>query len=73
MELKMHLPTTDPLQAIGAWFARALARRRARHQALQLAAMSEHELLDLGIGRSEVPALVSGGTADAGDAVRRRA
>ena len=54
MELKMHLPTTDPLQALAAWFARALARRRARHQALQLAAMSEHELLDLGIGRSEV-------------------
>jgi hypothetical protein len=25
---------------------------------MQLAAMSEHELLDLGIGRSEVPALL---------------
>ncbi len=62
MELKMPLPTIDPLQALGAWFSRALARRRARHQALQLAAMSEHELLDLGIGRSEVPALLFGAT-----------
>ena len=62
MELKMPLPTTDPLQALGAWFSRASAQRRARHQALELAAMSEHELLDLGIGRSEVPALLQEAT-----------
>jgi uncharacterized protein YjiS (DUF1127 family) len=60
MELRMNLPAKEPLQALVDWFARALARRRARHQALQLATMSEHELLDLGIGRSEVPALLNG-------------
>jgi uncharacterized protein YjiS (DUF1127 family) len=60
MELRMNLPAKEPLQALIDWFARVLARRRERHLALQLAAMSEHELLDLGIGRSEVPALLNG-------------
>jgi uncharacterized protein YjiS (DUF1127 family) len=62
MELRMNLSANEPLQALADWFARALARRRERHQALQLAFMSEHELLDLGIGRSEVPALLRGAT-----------
>lgn len=60
MELRTNLPAKEPLQALIDWFARVLARRRERHLALQLAAMSEHELLDLGIGRSEVPALLTG-------------
>lgn len=60
MELKMNLPAKEPMQAFIGWFARALVSRRERHQALQLATMSEHELLDLGIGRSEVPALLGG-------------
>ncbi|OUM02146.1 DUF1127 domain-containing protein [Variovorax sp. JS1663] len=46
------------LKALADRAARSKARRRARQQALQLKGMSEHELLDLGIGRSEVPALV---------------
>jgi len=58
MELRMQLPNFEPLQAMSDWLARAIARRRARHQALQLKAMSEHELHDLGIGRSEIPAVL---------------
>ncbi|MDR6854581.1 DUF1127 domain-containing protein [Variovorax guangxiensis] len=64
MELKMQLPAFEPLQAVGAWLERAMARRRARHQALQLRTMSEYELRDLGIGRSEVPALLRGAAGD---------
>jgi len=60
MELKMQWPTFEALQAMSDWLARAMARRRARHQALQLKAMSDYELRDLGIGRSEVPALLHG-------------
>ncbi|SCK07305.1 protein of unknown function [Variovorax sp. HW608] len=33
--------------------------RRARHDHRLLRAMSEHELRDLGVGRSEIPALFS--------------
>ncbi|SCX56940.1 DUF1127 domain-containing protein [Variovorax sp. EL159] len=33
-------------------------RRRLRVDASQLKAMSEHELCDLGVGRSEVPGLL---------------
>ena len=33
-------------------------RRRARDDVLLLAGMSDHDLRDLGIGRSEVPELV---------------
>jgi|EndMetStandDraft_3_1072993.scaffolds.fasta_scaffold882255_2 uncharacterized protein YjiS (DUF1127 family) len=58
MELKMQVPTFEPLQAMSDWLVRAMARRRARHQALQLKTMSEHELHDLGIGRSEIPAVL---------------
>ncbi|GAA4336203.1 hypothetical protein GCM10023165_13240 [Variovorax defluvii] len=46
-------------RAVAALGARAQARRHARQQASQLGGMSEHELLDLGIGRSEVPAVLS--------------
>jgi uncharacterized protein YjiS (DUF1127 family) len=62
MELRMHLPMNEALRASIAWLARLRASRRERGQALQLAAMSEHELRDLGIGRSEVPALLRGAT-----------
>jgi uncharacterized protein YjiS (DUF1127 family) len=60
MELKMQAPMLPLLQALADSCRDALARRRMRHQALQLKAMSEHELRDLGIGRSEVPALLRG-------------
>jgi len=39
------------------WRRRAAQRRRADADALQLAGMSEHELRDLGVGRSELPEL----------------
>ncbi|KWT64071.1 MULTISPECIES: DUF1127 domain-containing protein [unclassified Variovorax] len=61
MELKKQLPLTESLrQALAEGLVRLAARRRVRRQALQLAAMSARELLDLGIGRSEVPALLRG-------------
>lgn len=61
MELKMQMPLTESLrQVLADSLARLAARRRARRHALQLAAMSEQELLDLGVGRSEVPALLRG-------------
>lgn len=61
MELKMQMPLTESLrQALADSLVRLAARRRVRRHALQLAAMSEQELLDLGIGRSEVPALLRG-------------
>jgi len=47
------------LPALAGWCRRVLAARRMRRaQAQQLAGMSEHELRDLGIGRSEIPALL---------------
>jgi uncharacterized protein YjiS (DUF1127 family) len=58
MESKMQQSLHRLLQALAQRAAEAKARRRARRQALQLNGMSEHELLDLGIGRSEVPALM---------------
>ncbi|HSV61120.1 MAG TPA: DUF1127 domain-containing protein [Variovorax sp.] len=39
-------------------FLSSRASGAQRHQAAQLHAMSDHELADLGIGRSEIPALV---------------
>ena len=52
-----------PLQGIGAWIRTLVQRMRAararREQGLELAAMSDHELSDLGIGRCEVPALLA--------------
>lgn len=62
MELRIQLRMIESLMRVFAsGLARLAARRRARRQAMQLAAMSEHELLDLGIGRSEVPALLRAG------------
>jgi uncharacterized protein YjiS (DUF1127 family) len=62
MQPRIQLPLTESLmRAFASGLARLAARRRARRQAMQLAAMSEHELLDLGIGRSEVPALLRAG------------
>ena len=56
-------PTHSPFQqrlmhALRRWRRRATARSRQRPDAQQLAGMSEHELRDLGIGRSEVQALL---------------
>lgn len=55
--------TSAPLKAIGAWIRTSVqwmrAARARRGQSLELAAMSEHELSDLGIGRSEVPGLLA--------------
>ena len=61
MELEMQMPLIQLLrQVLARILVRWAARRRAHRHALQLAAMSEHELLDLGIGRSEVPAVLQG-------------
>jgi len=46
------------LHALHDWRRRAVTRRRARDDVLLLAGMSDHDLRDLGIGRSEVPELV---------------
>jgi len=39
---------------------RAAAARRRREERLALGSMSDHQLKDLGIGRSQVPALFPG-------------
>ena len=44
------------LKGIGAWMHAARVRRR---QDRELATMSDRELSDLGVGRSEVPALTA--------------
>lgn len=44
--------------ALRGWRRRAARRRRLRIDASQLVGMSERDLCDLGIGRSEVPALL---------------
>ena len=62
MELKMQAPMLALLlQALADGYRQARLRRRARRQALQLKSMSEHELRDLGIGRSEIPSLLNAG------------
>ena len=58
MESKIQGPAHGLLRALADAATRAKARRRARQQAIELQGMSEHDLLDLGIGRSQVPALV---------------
>ena len=58
MESNTPRPIRNLLHALVRALARARLHRRARHDARQLRAMSEHELSDLGIGRSEVPALL---------------
>jgi uncharacterized protein YjiS (DUF1127 family) len=61
MEPKMQAPLLALLQALADGYRQARLRRRARRQALQLRSMSEHELRDLGIGRSEIPSLLDAG------------
>lgn len=46
------------LHALRGWRRRAMIRRRALADARQLAGMSEHDLRDLGVGRSELPGLM---------------
>lgn len=46
------------MPALRGWRHRAAQRRRMRIDASQLVGMSERDLSDLGIGRSEVPALL---------------
>ena len=51
-----------PVRGLGAWFRAGVQRLRAasarRGHDRELATMSDHDLADLGIGRSEVPALL---------------
>ena len=59
----MTAPTHSPfhqrlMHALRSWRRRAAERRRSRADSQQLAGMSDHELRDLGIGRSQVRALV---------------
>ena len=59
MELEMQMPLVQLLRQILARFlVRWAARRRAHRQALLLRSMSERELRDLGIGSSQIPALL---------------
>lgn len=46
------------IHALRGWRRRVVNGRRARADARHLAGMSEHDLRDLGIGRSELPALL---------------
>jgi len=46
------------MHALRSWRRRAAERRRSRADSQHLAGMSDHELRDLGIGRSEVPGLL---------------
>jgi len=55
-------PTHSPfhqrlMHALRSWRRRAAERRRSRADTHHLAGMSDHELRDLGIGRSQVRAL----------------
>jgi uncharacterized protein YjiS (DUF1127 family) len=60
MEAKMQASVLALLKTMLDGCRTALARRRARREALLLRSMSERELRDLGIGRSEIPVLVRG-------------
>jgi uncharacterized protein YjiS (DUF1127 family) len=56
-------PTHSPfhqrlMHALRSWRRRAAERRRSRADSRHLAGMSDHELRDLGIGRSQVIALL---------------
>jgi len=56
-------PTHSPfhqrlMHALRSWRRRAAERRRSRADSQHLAGMSDHELRDLGIGRSEVAGLL---------------
>lgn len=58
MQPKLQSPVVTFLASFKRLCARAIAMHRQRAQWLQLTGMSEHELKDLGIGRSEVPQLL---------------
>lgn len=47
------------MHALHDWRRRAAQRRRSRVDSAHLAGMSDHELRDLGIGRSEVQGLTT--------------
>jgi uncharacterized protein YjiS (DUF1127 family) len=56
-----HQPTSFHrrlIHALRGWRRRVVNGRRARADTRHLAGMSERELRDLGIGRSEVPELL---------------
>lgn len=46
------------IHALRGWRRRVVNSRRAHADSRQLASMSDHDLRDLGIGRSEVPELL---------------
>jgi uncharacterized protein YjiS (DUF1127 family) len=46
------------MHALRSWRRRAAEHRRSRADSQHLAGMSDHELRDLGIGRSQVSALL---------------
>ncbi|MET3378706.1 MULTISPECIES: DUF1127 domain-containing protein [Variovorax] len=46
------------IHALRGWRRRVVNSRRAHADSRQLAGMSDHDLRDLGIGRSEVPELL---------------
>jgi uncharacterized protein YjiS (DUF1127 family) len=46
------------IHALRGWRRRVVNGRRARADLRHLSGMNDHELRDLGIGRSEVPALL---------------
>jgi len=46
------------MRVLRSWRRRMAAHRRSRADSRHLAGMSEHELRDLGIGRSQVPGVL---------------
>jgi uncharacterized protein YjiS (DUF1127 family) len=58
MQPIIPFPISTLLASLKRGRVRAMAARAQRAQQLQLKGMSEHELKDLGIGRSEVPELL---------------
>ncbi|KQU82693.1 hypothetical protein ASC78_14900 [Variovorax sp. Root318D1] len=60
----MTAPTHSPfhqrlMHALRSWRRRVAERSRSRTDTQNLAGMSDHELRDLGIGRSQVQSLVN--------------
>ncbi|HZF83329.1 MAG TPA: hypothetical protein VE084_07490 [Burkholderiaceae bacterium] len=56
--LRPAVPTLLPLRGLQQWWHRAALVRRQKAEARALMALGQHELNDLGVGRSELPALV---------------
>lgn len=56
----MHFPTVllQPVQGVVRWWCRGAHARRARAEMALLASLRQHELNDLGIGHSELPAVL---------------